>query len=236
LRLDEWIVKQGFLLSRSKALRIIRESGVKVNDKTCSKAAYQVKPTDIIVLSESLLSLYNKPIGYQKLTSFVDQAKISFYPNDNALDIGASAGGFSEYILEQEINELLAIEFSIEFKPMLENLQKKYSNFAFIIDDIFHLKEKLPSNHFNLTTIDLTVDPLYLFQHLDQILPLIVSHEHPARVLLTIKLGLSYNFQILLLKFKEKVADLLSDCLRLDVLESLPGKDERALYLEFWSN
>ncbi len=235
MRLDEWLVKKGFISSRSKANRFIRNKGVRVNTKQCMKPAYIVKKTDEILLDKSLLIKFTKPLGYQKLDLFVNQAEIPFYPNDQVLDIGASAGGFCKYILEQNIESLLAIEISPQFKPFLYLLKDEYPNFSYHIGNVFTLPTPLTEKRFNLVTIDLTIDPIFLLDNIINLLLLVTSNEHPARVLCIIKIENPDDVDIIIRKYTSHIKNSVPNLQKLIFLDSLPEKNEKAMYVEFWS-
>jgi predicted rRNA methylase YqxC with S4 and FtsJ domains len=229
-------VKQGFIASRSKANRFIRNKGVCVNTVQCTKPAYIVKKIDNIQLDESKIANYNKPLGYQKLEFLVNQAEISFYSSDQVLDLGASAGGFSKYILEQNIKSLFAIEISPQFKPFLYLLKVEYPNFSYLIGNVFDLSTSLPENQFNLVTIDLTIDPIFLLDNITNLLLLARSNEHPARVLCIIKIENSDEIETIIQKYTSHIRNSVPNLKKLIFLDSLPDKKEKVMYLEFWTH
>ena len=236
MRLDEWLVKNGLISSRSKANRLIRNQGVYVNTKQCTKPAYIVRKTDTVSFDESRLAEYSKPLGYQKLGFFVNQAEIAFYPNDKVLDLGTSAGGFSKYLLDQNIKTLHAIEISPQFEPFLKLLKEENPNFTYYIRDVFSFITDLMNMQFNLVTIDLTIDPLFLLDHIIPLSKLAISNENPARVLSLIKIENPDDTQSILQKYSDKVKKHHTNIQKFIFLDSLPEKNEKAMYLEFWTD
>ncbi|MHA2155511.1 MAG: S4 domain-containing protein [Candidatus Hodarchaeales archaeon] len=236
MRLDEWLVKQGLMSSRSKANRFIRNKGVCVNTTQCTKPAYLVKKTDDISIDESRLAEYNEPLGYQKLAFFVNQANIPFNSDDRVLDLGPSAGGFSKYILEQNIETLHAVEISPKFEPFFRLLKGEFKNFSYYIGDIFPLITTLAEQQFTLVTIDLTIDPIFLLDHIIELSLLTSSNKLPARVLCIIKIENPHDVDIILQKYREKIEKSIPNLQKLIFLDSLPEKKEKAMYLEFWTH
>ncbi len=236
MRLDEWLVKQGLFTSRSRAHRFIRNNGVSVNKRPCIKPAYLVKQTDNINLDKDKLEEFNKPLGYQKLKYFVNQLNIKFYSTDSVLDIGASAGGFCQFILEQNIKQLHAIEISPQFEPNLKLLEDKNTNFSYHIKDIFSTLPTLRGQKYNLVTIDLTVDPIFLLDQITLLLSLVTSSENPARVLCMIKIENPKETKKILNEYDLEIRKTIQNINQLIFLDSLPEKNEKAMYLEFWIN
>ncbi len=235
MRVDEWLVKMGYLSSRTKANRFIRKIGVQVNKRQCNKPAYIVKNNDEIILNENKLAEYDLPLGYQKLKFLVNQADIQFFPNDHVLDIGASAGGFCEFLLEQNIKNLYAIEISPQFEPYLELLKREKSNFSYHINDVFDSLPELSKQNFNLVTIDLTIDPLFLLDKIISLLHLARSNENPARVICIIKIENHQEIESIIQKYHQKIVNNVPQILKLSFIDSLVGKKEKVLYIEFWT-
>ncbi|MHA2173205.1 MAG: S4 domain-containing protein [Candidatus Hodarchaeales archaeon] len=232
MRLDEWIVHQGVFISRSKAKRYIQENGVKINGNLITKVAYKVKDSDIITIDPQIKARYEKPIGYQKLAYLISQANITIKQSDVCLDIGASVGGYSQLILEHNVQELIAIEFSSQFITDLDSIKAKYSNFSYIIGDFFKLYVDLPTNYFSLILIDLTIDPHFLLENLS-IIQHLASHENSStRILLSLKLGKVQDKNELVRKFKHQIKTIFQNLRKIKVLKSLPKKQELVLFIK----
>jgi len=236
MRLDEWLVYHDLISSRSKANRFIRNNGVYVNTTQCTKPAYIVKKTDKIEIDENKIMEYSKPLGYQKLAFLVNQANIPFFPSDRVLDLGASAGGFCRYILERKIDTLYAVEISHQFDLFLREIKVEYSNFNYTIGDVFRLLPTLTESKFNLVTIDLTVDPIFLLDHIIELIYLARSNKFPARILCMLKIENTNEEDIILNEFKAVIEKRISDRNKLIFMDSLPRKKEKAIYLEFWTH
>jgi len=127
MRLDEYIVKNKLLDTRSQAIYFIKSSKVAVNYENIIKPSYLVKSNDIIKLIPK--NIYVSKGGY-KLESFLD--KISFSVKDKLiLDIGCSTGGFTNYFLTHNAKKVVAIDIArnILSKRLLD---AKYENLEYI--------------------------------------------------------------------------------------------------------
>ena len=88
LRLDEWLVKNQIFSSRSKAIRFIKENGLKINDKLVTKPSKRIKSTDSIKFDTQAIFDFTKPIGYRKLEFVINQLEDPVFSNENVcLDI-----------------------------------------------------------------------------------------------------------------------------------------------------
>ena len=95
MRLDKAIFEKGLAQSRSRAAQLIDNNSVTVNGKTINKASYNVEETDEIVVFDS--------IGYVGRGGLKLEYAIKEFSVDvdgcEALDIGASTGGFTQCLL-----------------------------------------------------------------------------------------------------------------------------------------
>lgn len=230
MRLDEYLVQTQLLSSRSKANRFIREVGVLINGNLIKKPAYPLKPKDIVEISEEILKNYQKPLGYHKLEWLVSNSPLSFSSEDHCLDLGASAGGFSIFMLERT-ESVLAIEISPQFEPFLKDIKNKWSKFSYRIKNFFEMTLKDFPHSFNVITADLTLDPYFLIQNLDLFPPLLQENtETQARLLLNIKTGIIPQIQDLTNVIEKKVKQLFQNSSYIWI-ESLPSKQELFLLL-----
>ncbi len=232
MRLDEWLTQKQYFSSRSKAIRFIRENGVKINEKLIKKPAYRVKRHDQVNIEENELQIFTKPLGYSKMTWLsLNPHFPPFNLHDKCLDVGASAGGFSLYMLEQNVQSVLAIEISSDFEPFLKEIRNQYPNkFSYWIKDFFKLTPSSFPHSFNFITVDLSLDPYFLLKKLEFFTSLLQPSSIQARLLLTIKTGKITNLKDILQKIEQKIDTLCSNtsCIW---LESLPDKQERFLML-----
>ncbi|PRX07193.1 UNVERIFIED_ORG: 23S rRNA (cytidine1920-2'-O)/16S rRNA (cytidine1409-2'-O)-methyltransferase [Martelella mediterranea] len=106
-RLDQLLVSLNHFETRSRARDAILRGAVSVNGKTARKPGETVSP-------DSLISVEDPAGGYVsraalKLIAALDHFALS--PKDaNALDIGASTGGFTQVLLERGAAHVTAID------------------------------------------------------------------------------------------------------------------------------
>ncbi len=91
MRLDEYLVSEGYIASRSRAQRYIERGLVKVDGVVATKQSKKVAPGSRIEIAEA-----DQPEGYFKLKGIQEQSGL-LHPGDAVLDIGSSAGGFLIY-------------------------------------------------------------------------------------------------------------------------------------------
>lgn len=232
MRLDEWLVQQSVFTSRSKAKRYIKEKGVKINGNLITKVAYQVKESDSITINSQIREKYNKPIGYRKLAFLISQANTTVNQSDICLDIGASVGGYSQYILEQNVKELVAIEYSKHFTTQLESIKSKNSNFTYIIGDFFKIHDDLPKRHFSLILMDLTIDPDFLLEKLNILEQLASYNKETTRIFLSVKLGKVQNKNELIQRFIDQIELVFPNLENILKLKPLPEKEEQVFFIK----
>ncbi|HMK47673.1 MAG TPA: SAM-dependent methyltransferase [Methanocella sp.] len=175
MRLDEYLVSEGLLASRSRAKRFIHRGMIKVNGDITTKPAKQVKPGSRIEIAEE-----DQPEGYFKLKDIQEQYE-TIKPDDRVLDIGSSAGGFLIYA-SSIAREVVGIEFSEEFKAPLKAVIEKHQNVKVIFGDAFKLD---PSSlgHFDIILNDMTIEPSMSIEILSRYLPLLNEDGRALQVL-----------------------------------------------------
>lgn len=224
MRLDEWIVRKKYLSSRSKANRFIREHDILINGIKVNKPSRRIKSDDIIELDQLLIQKYNKPLGYHKFEQIASNSRFPFSINSNdvCLDIGASAGGFSLFMLEHGAKKVHAIEISPTFEYYLKELAENWPNFSYEIANFFEVIEKPLSDSFSLIAVDMTLDSYYLLQKLHLFPQLLKTGNYPARIVLTIKTGNIRNLEERKQAIEEKIRNLFPkfDYLWLEPLEN----------------
>ncbi len=94
-RLDSELVTRGLARSRERAKEMIKSGAVTVNGRTAKKASDEVAPEDVIVSSEQEVYVGR---GALKLEKAAETFGLDF-TGKVCLDIGASTGGFTEYML-----------------------------------------------------------------------------------------------------------------------------------------
>jgi len=109
MRLDKYLVKEGYFETGNKAKDEILSGRVLVNGGTILKAGYKLKSTPTIKIEgESLVSR----AGW-KLKNYLDKYEIKV-DNLTALDIGSSTGGFSEVLLKKGVKRVVAVDVGRE--------------------------------------------------------------------------------------------------------------------------
>jgi 23S rRNA (cytidine1920-2'-O)/16S rRNA (cytidine1409-2'-O)-methyltransferase len=105
-RLDQALVERGLCESRERAKRAILAGQVRVNDQTARKASDAVKADDKISLDapEKFVSRGGHKLEHALLHFKLNVAGL------NALDIGASTGGFTDCLLQNGAAKIFAID------------------------------------------------------------------------------------------------------------------------------
>ena len=106
-RLDKLVLETGEFSSRTRAIESIENGGIKVDGKFILKPGKKIDEQSKIeiVLGESKWVSR----GAHKLLHAIDYWKINV-SNKKAIDIGASTGGFTQVLLEKNINKVYCID------------------------------------------------------------------------------------------------------------------------------
>lgn len=107
MRLDLWLATERLLPSRARAQAAIAAGLVTVNGTVIKRAAHQVGPDDVVVVT-------GDPVGYvgrggMKLAAALDAFRVSPQGRD-CLDVGASTGGFTDCLLQRGARRVLAVD------------------------------------------------------------------------------------------------------------------------------
>ncbi len=158
MRLDNYLVSNGFFESRNKAQYEIKNENVLVNKKTITKASFDVSDADVVeVLSSETLKYVSK--GGLKLERALDYFMIN-PSNLSCLDIGSSTGGFTDCLLKRGAKEVYAVDTGTnQLHESLRSNEKihLYENTNFLKMDLDILKD------IKLITIDVSftkVEPI----------------------------------------------------------------------------
>ena len=106
MRLDNYLVNNGFVESRNRAQAIIKDSLVSVNDKIINKSSYKVSVDDEVKVQEHKSYVSRSA---HKLDEFLNELDLDI-KDRVALDIGSSTGGFTQVLLEGEVAEVSAVD------------------------------------------------------------------------------------------------------------------------------
>jgi 23S rRNA (cytidine1920-2'-O)/16S rRNA (cytidine1409-2'-O)-methyltransferase len=106
MRLDNYLVENGFVESRTKAQNIIKNALVHVDSKVIKKSSYKVGEGDKVevIKHKSFVSR-----SAHKLDEFLDELDLDI-TGFVALDIGSSTGGFTQVLLERGVKEVSAVD------------------------------------------------------------------------------------------------------------------------------
>lgn len=107
MRLDAFLTEKGFYDSRTRAARAIKEGCVSVNGNIVLKSSFEVDESDKIDAKEDPVPFVSR--GAFKLEFGLDKAKIDV-SGLKAVDIGASTGGFTEILLQRNIESVAAVD------------------------------------------------------------------------------------------------------------------------------
>jgi 23S rRNA (cytidine1920-2'-O)/16S rRNA (cytidine1409-2'-O)-methyltransferase len=105
-RLDSELVSRGLARSRQRAKEMILAGNVTVNGKTAKKASDEVTPEDVIESSESESYVGR---GALKLEKAAEVFGLDF-KDKVCLDIGASTGGFTDFMLQNGAAKVFAVD------------------------------------------------------------------------------------------------------------------------------
>lgn len=125
MRLDERLVQDGLVESRSVAQRLIMAGQVRVDGQLCDKASARVR-------AESSVELTQQPRfvsrGGDKLCNAIDELsavldKLDLHVDGAcALDVGASTGGFTDCLLQRGAAQVIAVDVGYgQLHPRLRN-------------------------------------------------------------------------------------------------------------------
>ncbi|MBT7737064.1 TlyA family RNA methyltransferase [Candidatus Peregrinibacteria bacterium] len=105
-RLDELLVKKGLAKTRSQAKLLIKEGAVLINDVIAKKPSTASDETDEIIVTkeDSYVSR-----GAYKLKGAIEKFQIDTQEKVIA-DVGASTGGFTDYLLQNGAEKIYAID------------------------------------------------------------------------------------------------------------------------------
>ncbi|MDD5405633.1 MAG: TlyA family RNA methyltransferase [Sulfurovaceae bacterium] len=105
MRLDIYLVENGYFESRNRALDAIKSGKVKVDSK-CAKPSTQCdENSNVEVENEKFYASR----AARKLEAFLDQHTVSLQ-GKKALDIGSSTGGFAQILLEEKVKSLACVD------------------------------------------------------------------------------------------------------------------------------
>jgi len=151
-RLDKYLHSILQIESRAKAKREILNGNILVNGKVIKKPAYIVELNDKVEIENISMKYVGR--GGEKLSYALDIFNISLV-DKIAIDIGASTGGFTDCMLQNNIKKVYAIDVGTsQLHQSLINNKK-----VIVVEntDIRHLKSKnIINDEISFFTIDVS--------------------------------------------------------------------------------
>lgn len=105
-RLDTEIVARGMARSRERAKEMIKSGSITVNSKPVKKASCEVGTEDIIESSEKEIYVGRGALKIEKATETFGLD----FSGKTCLDIGASTGGFTDFMLKNGAEKVFAVD------------------------------------------------------------------------------------------------------------------------------
>ncbi len=156
MRLDRYLVENGYFTSRNKAQEAINQGKVKVDGKL-AKASFSVIGTEDICVIKEQNEFVSR--GGKKLSKALDFFSLTV-EGFRALDIGASTGGFTDCLLKRGAAKVVAVDVgenqlvsTLKADPRVTSLEKT------------NIKTLTPESvgSFDLITIDVSFISLTCF-------------------------------------------------------------------------
>jgi 23S rRNA (cytidine1920-2'-O)/16S rRNA (cytidine1409-2'-O)-methyltransferase len=176
MRLDEYLVSEGYIASRSRAQRYIERGLVKVDGVVVTKQSKKITPGCRIEIAEA-----DQPEGYFKLKGIQEQSGL-LHSGDAVLDIGSSAGGFLIYASAQA-SKVVGIEYSEEFRPQLSKIAEAHPSVSVVFGDAFTMDLSELGKGFDVILNDMTVEPSASIEITARFLPLLNDGGRVMQVL-----------------------------------------------------
>lgn len=107
MRLDLFLTQTFNIQSRNKACELIKSNKVKIDGLIISKPSFNVEQNHNIEILED--DFYVSRAAY-KLKYFLEELPNLILENKNAIDIGSSTGGFTQILLENNINSVTCVD------------------------------------------------------------------------------------------------------------------------------
>jgi len=168
VRLDLLLVERGLVPSRERARALILAGQVRVNGQPVTKAGAPIKPDAEVVLATPDHPYVSR--GGLKLAHALDTFTIDVAGAD-ALDIGASTGGFTDVLLQRGARQVIALDVGHG------QLDWRIRNDARVVVlehvNARHLTPDQAPGPFRIVTIDVS------FISLRQILPVVPARLAP---------------------------------------------------------
>lgn len=106
MRLDSYLVENGFVESRTKAQNLIKEHAVSVDGKIIDKVSFDVVEGMVVNVADTEIYVSRAAI---KLKGFLPYTEWNLH-GLRALDIGSSTGGFTQILLEEGVASVTCVD------------------------------------------------------------------------------------------------------------------------------
>jgi len=105
MRLDKYLVEEGYFESRNRAHDAIKAGEVTVDGKKAKPSA-KIDENSVVVVAQEKFYVSR---AARKLESFLDEHPVDF-KEKKVLDIGSSTGGFSQIALEEGAKSVVCVD------------------------------------------------------------------------------------------------------------------------------
>jgi len=152
MRLDSYLVENGFCDSRTKAQNIIKNSFVKIDGKIIKKSSYKVQSDNVVKMIEHKSFVSRSAV---KLDEFLSELNLDI-KGFVTLDIGSSTGGFTQVLLEHGAKEVSAVDVGkAQLHKTLKNDDRVFSY------ESCDIREFKSTKKFDLVTSDVSFISLH---------------------------------------------------------------------------
>lgn len=174
-RLDSLLMERGLFTSRTRCQEAIAAGNVKVNGEVCAKPGAKFAEDIAIELLEADHPYVSR--GGLKLAGAVADFRITLQ-GKVALDVGASTGGFTDFMLQAGVERCFCIDVG------RDQLHEKIRNDARVkfweATDIRAFSPSILSANIDIITVDVS------FISLEKVLPALAAFLSPGRELLAL--------------------------------------------------
>ncbi len=174
MRIDNYLVENGFFDSRTKAKQAIERGEIFIKDTPITKASFEIKNSDADIKRVCANSYVS--IGGFKLEKAL---KYFNYSVDGLIcaDIGASTGGFTDCLLQNGAEMVYAVDLNDE---LLHSSLKKNDRVKLIVENVKNLTKKFFNCSLDLIVADLS------FISITQAIPILADLIDDGKALITL--------------------------------------------------
>ncbi len=151
VRIDSWLVENGYFDSREKAQAAILAGKIRISQDHVIHKAHQKVAVDASIIIESTTNFVSR--GALKLLPALDRYLPSL-KGVTCLDLGASTGGFTELLLQRGADRVYAVDvgygqlhYRLRYDPRIINLEKVNARYL--------TREQIPEK-IDIVTVDLS--------------------------------------------------------------------------------